>query len=317
LFNKAVAISLFLCACAIAQTPTGTITGSVLDSQTGRGIPAVKIAINGQSDDRNVTDADGRFSITAAPGTYKLTLTAPSYHDVVIQDVVVRAREDTEASTLMSNKLAVTTVEVVEKATAIGATAEAMLQERKLSPVVSDGVSRQELLAGTSSDAAGALEKVTGVSVVGEGYVYVRGLGECYSSTQLNGALIPTTEPEKRVVPLDLFPAGLVENIRILKTYSPDLPAEFSGGLVQLQTVDFPSQRVFKVSMKTGFNTVTTFNPFSTYPGGSFDFFGLDDGTRSLPSLIPENQRVFPGTFPTRPGAAVRTRVCQQLGANA
>jgi hypothetical protein len=118
------------------------------------------------------------------PGTYTLTITAANYNNVVIEAVAVKADEATEASTVMSNKSAVTTVEVVEKATAVGATAEAMLQERKLSPVVSDGISRQELLAGTSSDAAGALEKVTGVSVVGEGYVYVRGLGERYSATQ-------------------------------------------------------------------------------------------------------------------------------------
>ncbi len=70
------------------------------------------------------------------------------------------------------------------------------------------------------------------VSVVGDGFVYVRGLGERYSATQLNGAVIPTTEPEKRVVPLDLFPSGMIDNIKIAKTYSPDLPGEFSGGLV-------------------------------------------------------------------------------------
>ncbi len=99
--------------------------------------------------------------------------------------------------------------------------------------------------------------------MVGGGYVYVRGLGERYSATELNGAVIPTTEPEKRVVPLDLFPTGLIENIRIAKTYSPDLPAEFSGGLVQMQTVEFPTQKVFNAQLKSGFNTVTTFQPVS------------------------------------------------------
>ena len=100
--------------------------------------------------------------------------------------------------------------------------------------MVSDSIGREELNVGASSDAAGALQKVTGVSVVGGGFVYVRGLGERYNSTQLNGAAIPTTEPEKRVAPLDLFPASLIENIKIAKTYSPDLPAEFSGGVVQV-----------------------------------------------------------------------------------
>lgn len=281
----------------LAQKDAGTVTGVILDSQTGRPIAGAKIAVDGQSSDRNITGPEGRFTIPLAPGTYTLTISAPKYRPVTLTDIAIAVGETIEASTVMANESLITTVEVVEKATAVGATAEAMLQERKLAPVVSDNLSRQELLVGTSSSAAGALEKVTGVSVVGQGYVYVRGLGERYSSTQLNGALIPTTEPEKRVVPLDLFPAGLIENIRILKTYSPDLPAEFSGGMVQLQTVDFPTEKILNMSFKTGFNSRTTFDRFLTYPGGSFDFFGFDDGTRGLPSSIPPDRRLFPGQF--------------------
>jgi outer membrane receptor protein involved in Fe transport len=188
-------------------------------------------------------------------------------------------------------------VDVVEKVSPIQATAEAVLQERKLAGVVSDSMSREELAASTAGDAAGALEKATGVSVVGEGFVYVRGLGERYSATMLNNAMIPTTEPEKRVVPLDLFPTGMIESIKILKSYSPDLPAEFAGGLVQMNTVEFPAQRIFQVSTKTGFNTVTSFDKFLTYPGDSLDFFGFGAGARSLPSAIPSNKRLFPGNF--------------------
>jgi outer membrane receptor protein involved in Fe transport len=191
----------------------------------------------------------------------------------------------------------VTKVDVVDSVVAVQANAEAMLADRKLSAVVSDSIGRQELAAGTSSDAAGALEKVTGVSVVGEGFVYVRGLGERYSSTQLNGAVIPTTEPEKRVVPLDLFPTGMIENIKIAKTYSPDLPAEFSGGLVQLQTMEFPTRTSFGLSLKSGFNTATTFNPFLSNPGGSADFWGFGAGSRGLPSAVPSDARIIQGRF--------------------
>jgi hypothetical protein len=280
-----------------AQSKDGTISGTVLDSQTGRPIPGAAIAVNGQNTDRNVADSDGRFSITLSPGTYSLRYAAANYSEVQIGDVVVKAGENTEASTVMVNSSLVTTVEVSEKATAVGATAEAMLTERKLSTVVSDSISHDELAAGTSSDAAGAMQKVTGVSIVGEGYVYVRGLGERYSSTMLNNAMIPTTEPEKRVVPLDLFPAGMIENIRVLKTYTPDLPSEFAGGLVQMSTVEFPSAPMLSFTAKSGFNTRTTFDRFLTYPGGSRDFFGFDDGTRSVPGAIPTNARLFPGKF--------------------
>jgi outer membrane receptor protein involved in Fe transport len=188
-------------------------------------------------------------------------------------------------------------VEVTASIEAATATAESVVLERKLAPTVSDAISSEEISRSTASDAAGALEKVTGVSVVGDGYVYVRGLGERYSGTMLNNALITTTEPEKRVVPLDLFPANLIDKIEVVKTYSADLPGEFSGGLVKMQTVEFPTHRVLRFSMETGFNSQTTGKEFRTYPGGSHDALGFDDGTRDLPSSIPTDERLFRGDF--------------------
>jgi TonB-dependent receptor len=281
---------------AFAQT--GTVAGTVFDAQSGRPIPNAAITVNGQANDKNVTTVDGKYTLSLPPGTYKLGFTAENYAPADIADVAVRAGEVTEASIVMSNKSAVTTVDVVEKVGAVEATAEAMLAERKLSAMVSDSISRQELAGGTSSDAAGALQKVTGVSVVGEGFVFVRGLGERYSATQLNGAMIPTTEPEKRVVPLDLFPTGMIEAIRIAKTYSPDLPAEFSGGLVQMQTVEFPAKRSLSIAYKTGFNTATTFDRFLSYGGGgSGDFWGYGAGARGIPGSIPTDARLLPSKF--------------------
>lgn len=157
-------------------------------------------------------------------------------------------------------------------------------------------MSSEEIRKTVASNAAGAVEKVAGVSIVDDGYVYVRGLGERYSATMLNNALIPTTEPERRVVPLDLFPAALIDNIKVLKTYTPDLPGEFAGGLVQMQTIEFPAKKIFHAGLSYGFNSRTTFDPFQSYRGGARDFWGFDDGNRALPGLIPET-RLFPGSF--------------------
>jgi outer membrane receptor protein involved in Fe transport len=191
----------------------------------------------------------------------------------------------------------VTTVDVVASVESSTATAEAIITERKLAAVVSDAISHEDIAASTASDAAGAVQKVTGVSVVEGGYVFVRGLGERYSSTMLNNAMLPTTEPERRVVPLDLFPASLINNVKVLKTFTPDLPGEFAGGLVQLETVEFPTKKIFTAGMSYGFNSRTTFDNFDTYPGGSTDFFGFGDGARDLPGLVPRDGRVFPGTY--------------------
>lgn len=281
---------------ALAQ-PTGTISGSAFDAQSGQPIRAGKVVVQGHPELTSAINSDGTFKLVLAPGKYKLLFTAENYVDTNVDEVEVKASEVTEASTVLPQKGAVQKVEVVEKVGAVAANAEAMLTERKLAAVVSDGISADEIRKTVASDAAGAVEKVTGVSIVDSGYVYVRGLGERYSSTMLNNAMIPTTEPEKRVVPLDLFPASLIDNIKVLKTYSPDLPGEFSGGVVQMRTVEFPAARTLRFSMNYGFNSQTTGKAFGGYRGGALDAFGFDDGTRSLPKLIPTDKRLIAGAF--------------------
>ncbi|MEI9811403.1 MAG: TonB-dependent receptor [Acidobacteriota bacterium] len=295
-FRRAAAAIVFVLACASAQAQTGTINGTVYDSQTGRPLGGVAITLDQQSTPAATSSADGLFAFPAPSGKHSLKFVASGYLPVDVKEVTVENNATAESSTLMTREGTATVVEVVEKLDAVASTAEAMLVERKLSAVVSDSIGHQELAEGTSGDAAGALEKVTGVSVVGDGFVYVRGLGERYSSTSLNGATIPTTEPEKRVVPLDLFPTGMIDSIKIAKTYSPDVPAEFSGGLVQLTTTEFPPRPTLTVNIKSGFNTLTTFDRFLTYPGASGDYWGFGSGSRAIPSII-GNNRLVQGAF--------------------
>jgi outer membrane receptor protein involved in Fe transport len=291
-------LTFLVCLSAVfAQATNGTITGTVLDASTGQIIRGIQISIDGMTSQKMVTDLDGKFRFDVSPGKYKLRFAGENYLETTIDEVEVKVGEVTDCSTVMANKNTVTSVDVVEKVGAVTASSESLLTERKLAAVVSDSISGAEMSKGTASDAAGALEKVTGVSVVGDGFVYVRGLGERYSSTMLNNAVITTTEPEKRVVPLDLFPAALIDNIKILKTYTPDLPGEFAGGLVQINTVEFPTQKLLKISANYGFNTNTTFNRFDSYRGGSGDFFGFGRGSRALPAQIPSDRRVNASNF--------------------
>ncbi len=291
-----------LCFCVNAQTPgvataKGTVAGTVYDAVNGRPIPNIQVAVDGIADDRIKTDPAGRYTISLSPGTYVLKFTGENHLEATVTDVVVKADEVVDASTVMQQVGAVTTVEVNEKIGAIESNAESILTERKLATTVSDSISKDDIKNSTASDAAAALEKVTGISVVDNGFVFVRGLGERYSATMLNNAIIPTTEPERRVVPLDLFPANLVDNIKVLKTYSADLPGEFSGGLVQMNTVEFPTQKVLQFSVNYGFNTQTTFQRMATFRGGAGDFFGFGGGSRELPAGIPTNDRLFVGRF--------------------
>ncbi len=287
---------LFLFSHGVASQETGTVTGTVLDASTGELVRRATISVEGQPNFSTVTDLDGNYVLRLPPGAYQLLFAHDNYHEAVVSDIVVAGGAVVEVSTVMSNVATTTVIDVTEDIDAVTATAGAMLTERKLAPTVSDSMSREEIRKSVASDAAGAVEKVTGVSVVDGGYVYVRGLGERYSATMLNRAMVPTTDPERRVVPLDLFPAVLIENIKVVKTYAPDMPGEFSGGLVQMQTIEFPTSRTFNASLSYGFNSQSTFKNFRTHRGGGSDFWGFEDGSRSQPSVLPQ-ERLFPGSF--------------------
>lgn len=289
----------FACLCVVTgqDPPKGVLAGDVIDGASGQPVPKAAVTISTEPPTRIQSDEFGKYRVELAPGRYRVLVSAEKYLDAAIDTVEIRPGETADGTVVLAARSQVTKVEVQETVSPVAATAESMLTERKLAAVVTDGLSAEEIRQTVASDAAGALQKVTGVSVVDSGYVYVRGLGERYSSTMLNNSLIPTTEPDKRVVPLDLFPAALIDNIRVVKSYTPDLPGEFSAGVVQLTTVDFPAQPVLKVSMTSGYNTATTRKRFLTYPGGRFDAFGFDDGTRSLPAAVPADQRLIPGRF--------------------
>lgn len=279
------------------EAAKGVLAGDVLDGASGQPVVKARILVSSDPPVQVQTDGYGKYQVELPPGRYKVFVSAQNYLDAVIETVEVRAGETSDGTVVLATKSQVTKVDVQESVTPVAATAESMLAERKLAAVVTDGLSSEEIRQTVASDAAGALQKVTGVSVVDSGYVYVRGLGERYSSTMLNNSLIPTTEPEKRVVPLDLFPAALIDSVRVVKSYTPDLPGEFAAGVVQLTTVDFPAQPVLKVTMTTGYNTATTRKRFLSYPGGGLDAFGFDDGTRALPAAVPADARLFPGKF--------------------
>ena len=133
--------------------------------------------------------------------------------------------------------------------------AEAQLIERRNAPVITDNLGSQEMRNNGDSDAAVAMQRVTGLSLVDNQYIFVRGLGERYSNTTLAGSVLPTTEPDKKVVPLDLFPTGLIDSVQVNKSYTPDRSAEFAGGLVQIVPLKLPVQPV------VDFRTVSPFTP--------------------------------------------------------
>ncbi len=136
------------------------------------------------------------------------------------------------------------------------------------------------------SDAAMALRRVTGISLVGNRFIYVRGLGERYSSALLNGLPLPSPEPLRRVAPLDLFPSSILASAAAQKTYSPQYSAEFGGGLVEIRTKAVPDSRIFEIGVSFSGDTETTWKNGLMYDGGKVDFLGIDSGIRSIPEPL-------------------------------
>ncbi|MBD3837090.1 TonB-dependent receptor [Brevundimonas sp.] len=136
------------------------------------------------------------------------------------------------------------------------------------------------------SNAAAALTRVTGLSIVEGRFIYVRGLGERYSSALLNGSPLPSPEPLQRVVPLDLFPSSILDGVTVQKTYSANFPGEFGGGVIDLHTIDAPADPFFTMKLSLGGNTESTGQENLIYYGSRTDFTGFDDDTREVPGLI-------------------------------
>ncbi len=156
----------------------------------------------------------------------------------------------------------------------------------KATPQVVTVLSSQDIERTGEGDIAGALTRVTGLSVVGDGFVYVRGLGDRYSSSLLNGSPLPSPEPLRRVVPLDIFPTNVIASSLVQKSYSANYPGEFGGGVINLTTRAVPTETFLQVGASIGADTFTTSNSGYVYDGGRADFFGYDSGERDVPQFI-------------------------------
>ncbi len=147
-------------------------------------------------------------------------------------------------------------------------------------------LSSEDIARTGAGDIAGALTRVTGLSVVGDGRVFVRGLGDRYSLALLNGLPLPSPEPLSRVVPLDIFPTNVVASSLVQKTYSPNFPGEFGGGVINLTTRAVPEESFLKLSAGISGDSLTTFSEGLTYFGSDIDFLGFDNGNRDIPSNL-------------------------------
>ncbi len=253
----------------------------VVRSKGGKAISNASILFSGISTVFR-TDASGRAAGQVPQGEYSLSVFHPEYQTLTMGDVKVAGQP--LALTSIELKESVNELEdVVVLAPKVRGSVSALVEVRKQSSAVTDVLGSEQMSRAGDSDAAASLRRVTGLTLVGGKYVYVRGLGERYSGVLMNGFSLPSPEPSRRVVPLDLFPTAIMESIVVQKSYSPDLPGEFGGGLIQLKTKSLPEQFFFRANIAQNFENRSG---GLSYNGGSTDWLGIDDGSREMPAII-------------------------------
>ena len=236
--------------------PKGTLKLRLTDSANNKPIAGAKLYFKGYAIEAQ-SDAEGFVTLELAAGSYDISVIHPEFVMSVMKDVKITA-DAVASKELGLVKADIVMDDYIVTAPAVEGSLASTFAALKESSVIGDALSSEEFTKSGDSNAADALKRVTGITIVGGKYVYVRGLGERYSVIMLNDLFIPSPEPTKRVVPLDIFPSSVIQSMNIQKTYSADLPGAFAGGDVLIKSKDIPEEdNYIKLSLSGTFNDST------------------------------------------------------------
>ena len=299
---KLLAIGLFISLFGWSQT--GKLTGKVIDGDSNETLAFANILAKGTT--KGVTsDFEGNYELKLALGTYTISFSFLGYKTKDITGVIVKEGENTNLDVIL-NPAGISFDTVVITAKKARNTETAILNVQKKSVNLMDGISAQTFQKLSVSNVASAVKNVPGVSVQGSKYVYVRGLGDRYTKSILNGVDIPGLDPDRNTVQLDIFPTYIIDNVQILKSSTANYPADFTGGMVNIITKDLPTKKIASLSIGGTYNPDMHFNKnHLKYKGSSTDFLGFDNGSRDLP--ISRNQ-IIPGAFSRNPALTAITK---------
>jgi len=273
----------------------GKISGKITDQKTGETLIGATIAIEGSSKGA-AADVDGKYLLSGLqPGKYALTIKYIGYQTKAISDVEVKAGEVTNLDIILSEAATQALGEVVVKATFRQASIASLYAQQKNSVSISDGISSDAIKKSPDRNTADVLKRVSGATVQDNKFVVIRGLSDRYNNAMLDGAWLPSTEPNRKAFSFDIVPSNLVDAITITKTATPDQPADFAGGLINITTKDIPDQNYLSFTIGGGYNTASTFKDFKGGFRTASDYFGFDNGNKSLPAGFPSYARIDAG----------------------
>ena len=277
-----------------AEDQTTGIRGRIVDANTGQGLPDAPVLVQGPAGARTgLTDESGAWLVLTPPGRYTVRSFYDLYHGVRLDRVRVRRGRFSNINLTLDPideaEVAVEELEVLYRGDTSSAAAQDQL--RAESAGIGEGMGSAQMSQSGAGDASSAASRVVGVSLDGS-QLNVRGLGGRYTQVLLNGVAVPSVDPDRPGVDLDLFPTSVVQSLTVSKSFLPNLPGSWAGGLMQINTVSFPEEMTLQVGLGFGVNTLSTFQDQLDYNGGSRDALGFDDGGRAIPSGIDERLQV-------------------------
>ncbi|MFV0604873.1 MAG: outer membrane beta-barrel protein [Niabella sp.] len=268
-----------------AQVLSGKVTNALNEPVVGASIKVLAEANRGTT-----TNIEGRYNM-ALPGsrTYEIEITAIGYVPKIISEIIANNGAYSELNITLETKAAEMEGVVVtaKRTSARLETAASVIQFQKNTNTVASVLSAETISRSPDRSTGEVLKRVSGASMQEGKYIIVRGLSDRYNTALLNGVQLSSTEPDRKAFAFDMFPAAMVDNIIINKTFVPENPGEWAGGLIQVNTKDIPNKNFFNLQLGTGFNTNSLGKKFYTYKGGKLDWLGIDDGTRALPDNMP------------------------------
>lgn len=257
------------------------IKGKVTDSTTGEPLIGATIQIDG-TPKATATDIDGLFAFSGLDenANYTLTIKYISYKTKKIDGV--RAEAQPQAIEIKLTPDEQTLNEVTVTGVARKNTEIAVIQMTKSSPVIVSNVSAQEITKTQDTNAGEVIRRVPGVSLIDDKFVMVRGLSQRYNNVWINGGAVPSSEADSRAFSFDLIPSSQIDNMQIIKTPSPEYPADYTGGFITITTKDIPAENTAELSVGGNWNDITSFSDFKYAKGSGTDFLGFDSGMRGL-----------------------------------
>ncbi len=272
----------------LLSAQTGRISGKVIDPATAEPLigASVKLETAGGG---GITDLDGNFIITDVPvGTHTIRISYTGYSSKLIDDIVVSEAEPAYVEVAMDEPSTATMItETVITAKARRESMSALTVLQKNSPIIADGISAEIIRRTPDRTSADVIRRVSGASIQNGKFAVIRGLNDRYNIALLNGALLSSTEPDRKAFSFDLFPSTMLDNLIVMKTANADIPGEFAGGAILVNTRDIPEENYVQVGASVGINNITTFKEHPDANHGGTDWLGIDDGTRALPDAFP------------------------------